>query len=78
MTGEFALKIWAEAQRTHRNGFRIEGQGCMLQVELSSISSILGIWVLKLGYSSFVKIYISLESYVKRPKYQVPYKTFFE
>ena len=35
MTGEFALKIWAEAQRTHRNGFRIEGQGCMLQVVLS-------------------------------------------
>ena len=29
MTGEFALKIWAEAQRTNRNGFRIEGQGCM-------------------------------------------------
>ena len=27
MTGEFALKIWAEAQRTHRNGFRIEGKG---------------------------------------------------
>ena len=29
MTGEFALKIWAEAQRTQRNGFRIEGLGFM-------------------------------------------------
>ena len=45
MTGEFALKIWAEAQRTHRNGFRIEGQGCMLQVELSPQLVSLEIWV---------------------------------
>lgn len=45
MTGEFALKIWAEAQRTHRNGFRIEGQGCMLQVELSPLLVSLEIWV---------------------------------